>query len=444
MHLPSADVCSDFLLQCKYVDFKGPTLQVLSLHLHCRRGVLVQLVDGLSTGCKDITPSDFNVRALVHEYGGGAFTVDGDIIIFSNYKDQRLYLQFLTSGDQPVPLTPEYGGSQVRYADGVVDRKLNRFITVRDHRIKNREPINEIVAIQFYGDHTQEPEVLVTGNHFYSFPRLNRDASKIAWIEWSHPNLPWDKTELWIGDLTKNGKISQKRCLAGSDGSIESPTEPNGPIKGTSFMFPIRRMAFGISTSGMEARISKCKSYVGILDLLSCAFNPLQLPFTDIYDLLVKDNILYVEVASASHPLSVAKVNLSSVVSKNLEYSIVWSSNSLNLSEYRPYLTKSEIIEFPTERPDQTAFTNFYPPYNNDYCSPAGGKPPLIVRCHGRNLAIQFWTSRGWAVADANYGGSTGYGREYRGRLYGAWGIVDVEDCCSCAKFMVRNILICF
>ncbi|KAH6557494.1 hypothetical protein KP509_1Z111200 [Ceratopteris richardii] len=132
----------------------------------------------------------------------------------------------------------------------------------------------------------------------------------------------------------------------------------------------------------------------------------------------------------------------------NLDYTVLWSSNSLKLSEYSPYLSTPDIIEFPTERSGQTAFANFYPPHNDDYCAPAAEKPPLLVRCHGGptaeartslNLSIQFWTSRGWAVADVNYGGSTGYGREYRERLYGAWGIVDVDDCCSCAKFLVDS-----
>ncbi|KAH7441814.1 hypothetical protein KP509_03G055600 [Ceratopteris richardii] len=453
------------------------------------RGVLVQHIDGPNDVFKDITPSEFNVRTLVHEYGGGAFTIDGDDVIFSNYKDQRLYLQSLTSGGQPIPLTPDYGGNEVRYADGVVDRRLNRFITVReDNRLKNKEPVNEIVAVELSGDNIKEPEVLVTGNDFYSFPRLNTDASRIAWIEWSHPCLPWDKSELWIGDLSSEGKILKKSCVAGKSGVIESPTEPKWSSKGDLFYISDRetgfwnlycwdakkdcssailpmeaefsRPAWGFGNSSYEilddctilcSYRNKGKSNIGILDLMSHSFKQLRLPFTEIFDLLVRDNWLFVEVASPSQPLSVAKVNLGSIDSMNLDYTVLWSSNSLKLSEYSPYLSTPDIIEFPTERSGQTAFANFYPPHNDDYCAPAAEKPPLLVRCHGGptaeartslNLSIQFWTSRGWAVADVNYGGSTGYGREYRERLYGAWGIVDVDDCCSCAKFLVRYPII--
>eukprot|EP00250_Pteridium_aquilinum_P033253 c5368_g1_i1 orf=21-2150(+) len=468
------------------VDGQGSLILLEGRPTEAGRGVLVQYVDGPSCGYKDVTPPEFNVRTTVHEYGGGAFTVDSDMVIFSNYKDQRLYLQSLTSGDQPRPLTPDYGGNDVRYADGVVDRKLNRYITVReDHRNKGREPINEIVSVQLVGDQVKEPDVLITGNDFYSFPRLSRDASKIAWVEWSHPNLPWDKTQLWIGDLTGDGEVVQKRCLAGGVSIVESPMEPKWSFQGDLFYISDKQNGFWNlyqwdaekdicrSLFPMEAEFSrpawvfgyssyeildgstiicsyrkKGKSYLGVLDLPSGSFRPLKLPFTEIYDLLVKDSNLFVEVASASQPLSVAKVNLSSAVGENLEYSVVWSSSSLDLSAYHAYLTTPEIIEFPTERPNQTAFANFYPPHNNDYSPPPGDKPPLLVRCHGGptgetrtnlNLSTQFWTSRGWAVADVNYGGSTGYGREYRERLYGTWGIVDVDDCCSCAKFLVDS-----
>lgn len=469
------------------VDGQGSIIWLEGRPTEAGRGVLVQWLDGSIPGYKEITPPEFNVRTLVHEYGGGAFTVDGDIIIFSNYKDQRLYLQSLGSGDQPIPLTPDYGGNVVRYADGVVDRRLNRYIAVReDHRNKeNIEPVNEIVSIQLSGDQIKEPEVLAKGNDFYSFPRLSVDASRIAWVEWSHPNMPWDKTQLWIGDLTLDGKIAQKRCLAGGDHNVESPTEPKWSPSGDLFYISDKQNGywnlyhwdakrdFSRSLFPMEAEFSrpawvfshssyeildentiicsyrkKGRSYIGILNLLSGSFRPLQLPFTDIYDLLVKGGNLFVQVASASQPLSIVKVNLSSVVEGNIEYSFVWSSSSLDLCSYQAYLTTPEIIEFPTGKPNQSAFANFYPPHNNDYSPPAGDKPPLLVRCHGGptgetrtslNLGIQYWTSRGWAVADVNYGGSTGYGREYRERLYGAWGIVDVDDCCSCAQFLVDS-----
>lgn len=468
------------------VDGLGSLIWLEGRPTEAGRGVLVQGLGEPRLAPRDITPPGFNVRTSVHEYGGGAFTVDGDIVIFSNFKDQRLYVQSIKCDGVPVPLTPDYGNTSVRYADGVVDRRRNRYIAVREDHRQEKEPANEIVSIHLSGDQIKDPEVLLSGNDFYSFPRLNADASKIAWIEWSHPSMPWDKAQLWIGDLTLDGQIIHKRCLAGADHSIlEAPTEPKWSPIGDLFYISDKANGFwnlyrwdaekdvSLPLYSMEAEFARpawvfgqssydilevnsivCSyrkkgiSYVGILNLLSGSLSPLDLPFTEIYDLIAKGDDLFVQVASASQALSILKVNISSLKAGGLEYSVIWSSTSLDLSIYRGYLSTPKIIEFPTSISGQSAFANFYPPHNIDYSSPTGDKPPLLVHCHGGptsesrtslNLGIQYWTSRGWAVADVNYGGSTGYGREYRERLYGSWGIVDVEDCCSCAQFLVDS-----
>ncbi|KAL0360795.1 UNVERIFIED_CONTAM: Dipeptidyl peptidase family member 6 [Sesamum radiatum] len=158
---------------------------------------------------------------------------------------------------------------------------------------------------------------------------------------------------------------------------------------------------------------------------------------------------LYVEGASAVLPLSIAKVQvtLDDQKSKAIDFKIIWSSSSIS-SSYRPYISSPELIEFPTEVPGETAYAYFYPPTNPLFQASSEEKPPLLLKSHGGptaetrgtlNLSVQYWTSRGWAFVDVNYGGSTGYGREYRDRLLGRWGIVDVNDCCSCAKFLVDS-----
>lgn len=173
------------------------------------RVVLVREGDKAGDGAVDITPEDFSVRSTAQEYGGGAFCVSGDFVIFSNFQDQRLYHQLLDSPDNaPVPLTPDYGGPLVRFADGVVDLRFNRYITVReDHRGSSSHPTTEIVAVGLQEGKVQEPKLLVTGNDFYAFPRVDSRGERLAWIKWAHPNMHWDRAELWVGYISTDGSI---------------------------------------------------------------------------------------------------------------------------------------------------------------------------------------------------------------------------------------------
>ncbi|EFJ36425.1 hypothetical protein SELMODRAFT_78836 [Selaginella moellendorffii] len=433
---------------------------------------------------EDITPSGFNVRSTVHEYGGGAFTVEGETAVFSNFSDQRLYKQSLTGERSPVPLTPAYEGPVVRYADGRFDISRGRYITVREGT-HNGFSIPWIFSrhlfICGYRWLSAEPEVLLSGNDFYSFPRLSPDGRKLAWIEWSHPNMPWDSTYLYVGDIGKDGKITKRVCVAGNDGAKEAVTEPKWSPEGELFfvsdrgrgfwnlyhwvesenkcepMYPLDaeftrpawifgNSSYGFFNSSLGTRIictyrwERGNSRLAIVDISpSRSIYPVETPFDAIYNLIV----------FGLHHL---KFMLNEQVDlKNSDAdpgSIIWSSEAMDLDKYQEYISVPRIIEFPTEVPGETAFVNFYPPSNGDYEAPPEEKPPLLVRSHGGptaesdttlQLGIQFWTSRGWAFADVNYGGSTGYGRQYRERLNGKWGIVDVGDCCSCASHLVAS-----
>uniref|UniRef100_A0A0C9RKQ4 TSA: Wollemia nobilis Ref_Wollemi_Transcript_13378_2192 transcribed RNA sequence n=1 Tax=Wollemia nobilis TaxID=56998 RepID=A0A0C9RKQ4_9CONI len=438
-----------------------------------------------------ITPNGFNVRTLVHEYGGGAFTVSGDIVVFSNYDDQILYKQSVKEDHVPVPLTPDYGGPIVRYADGVVDLQLGWYITVReDHRENKSNPSATIVSVELSGDQIKEPHILVSGNDFYAFPRLTMDGRKIAWIEWSHPNMPWDKAELWVGYLSADGMIKKQVCIAGNDPNmIESPTEPTWSPQGELFFVTDRKNGFWnlykwvestnevqalypldaeftrpswvfgnrsyafIKHKGQDNYIActyrqKGRSYLGILDHLHGSFSIVDIPFTFLNKITSMGSILYIEGASFEHPLSIVKIAFEENQIGVKDMSIIWTSSSLNTAEYSPFLSSPELIEFTTKVPGQTAFAYLYMPKNYNYQGAEGEKPPLLLESHGGptdeshgvlDLNIQYWTSRGWAFVDVNYGGSTGYGREYRERLIGSWGVVDVDDCCSCAMFLVSN-----
>ncbi|TQD97503.1 hypothetical protein C1H46_016904 [Malus baccata] len=473
------------------VDSFGRLIWLESRPSESGRAVLVREPERPEGEPVDITPKDYAVRTVAQEYGGGAFSVSGDTIIFSNYKDQRLYKQSLSSNDStPTPFTPDYGGPVISYADGVFDARFNRFVTVQeDRRESSINSITTIVSVGIDGKDIREPEVLVGGTDFYAFPRLDPKGERLAWIEWCHPNMPWDQSQLWVGYISEKGEIYKRICVAGSDPSMkESPIEPKWSSKGELFFITDRKSGYWnlykwvesgnevISVYSLDAEFSKplwvfgmnsyefiqsheskniiaCsyrqkgRSYLGILDDAHGSLSLLNTPFTDIDNITLGINCLYVEGASEVHPSAVAKVTLDNHKTKAVDFRIIWSS-SPDCLKYQSYFSLPEFIEFPTEVPGQTAFAYFYPPSNPNYQAPQGEKPPLLLESHGGptseshgilNLSIQYLTSRGWAYVNVNYGGSTGYGREYRERLLNRWGIVDVNDCCSCARYLVDS-----
>ncbi|KAK9270192.1 hypothetical protein L1049_025768 [Liquidambar formosana] len=473
------------------VDGHGRLFWVESRPTESGRAVLVKEPEKPGDEPTDITPKEFAVRTVAQEYGGGAFTISGETVIFSNYKDQRLYKQSIISGDSlPVPISPDYGGPLVCYADGVFDSRFNRYVTVREDRCESSlNPTTTIVAISLSQNDIQEPKVLVGGNDFYAFPRMDPKGERMAWIEWGHPNMPWDKSELWVGYISENGDVYKRICVAGCDPTlVESPTEPKWSSKGELFFITDRKSGFWNLYKWIESEnrvlaiysldaefarplwvfgmnsyeIIQChegknviacsyrqngRSHLGILDDVQSSLTLLDIPFTDITNISSGIHCLYIEGASSVHPLSVAKVSLDDHTLKVVDFKIMWSS-SPDSSKYTSYFSLPELIKFPTEVPGQNAYAYFYPPSNPIYQAGQEEKPPLLLKSHGGptsetrgilNLSIQYWTSRGWAFVDVNYGGSTGYGREYRERLLGRWGIVDVNDCCSCAKFLVDS-----
>ncbi|KAK6939558.1 Peptidase S9, prolyl oligopeptidase, catalytic domain [Dillenia turbinata] len=473
------------------VDGSGRLIWLESRPTEAGRAVLVKAPEKPGDEPIDITPKDFAVRTLAQEYGGGAFSISGDTLVFSNYKDQRLCKQSISSGASalPVPLTPDYGGPLVCYADGVFDGRFDRFLCVReDRRESSQSPTTTIVAVNLAHNNVKEPKLLIGGNDFYAFPRMDPSGERIAWIEWSHPNMPWDRSALWVGYISESGEVEKKICIAGGDPKlVESPTEPkwspDGDLyfitdRGNGFwnlhkwiesknevvaIYPMKAefarplWVFGMNSyefiqSSEQKSLVVCsyrqngRSYLGIIDPVQSSLTHVDIPFTDLSNMALGSNCLYIEGASAVHPTSIAKVTLGDDKSKLVDFNIVWSS-SPDSAKYKSYISLPELIEFPTGVPGQQAYAYFYPPFNPNYQA-SDEKPPLLLKSHGGptsetrgilNLSIQYWTSRGWAFVDVNYGGSTGYGREYRERLIGQWGVVDINDCCSCAKYLVDS-----
>jgi dipeptidyl aminopeptidase/acylaminoacyl peptidase len=425
----------------------------------------------------DVTPLPFNVRTRVHEYGGGSFAVK-DGIYFSNYADQGLYkIGTEGAGTGAVPLREP---RDRRYADMVVDWQRQRLICVcEDHSHSTSEPVNTIVSINL--NNGEDIQILASGHDFYASPCLSPDNSQLAWISWSHPNMPWDSTQLWVAQFDQNDSLTQAKCIAGGvEESIFQPEwSPDGvlyfvsdrtnwwnlyrwlppltsgigviePLYPMEAEFGLPQWVFGMSTYGFESanRIictytQKGLWYLASLDLETKQLEVIETPYTDISSLQVASNRAVFLAGSAIEPTAIVQMDL---VTKQMD--VLRRSSELQIES--GYLSTPQSIAFPTEN-NLIAYAFFYPPQNQDYTAPTGEKPPLLVKSHGGptasasstfNLKIQYWTSRGFAFLDVNYGGSTGYGREYRQRLNQNWGIVDVDDCANGAKYLAEGGLV--
>lgn len=432
------------------------------------------LVKWTGRSASDVNPSPFNARSRVHEYGGGGVLVVDGVSYFSHYADQRLYR--MEKGKPPAALTPDVGQAKLRYADGRVDPNRGVWVGVReDHRIEGQQAVNSLVAIDLACG--GEGIVLHSGYDFYSSPRLSPDGKQLAWLAWNHPNMPWTETELWIADFHGH-QLANARRVAGGRGkgkpiSIFQPEwSPSGTlyfISDESGWWNLYRLAgdgtservvdraaefgqpqwiFGMSTyafvSDREAVCTYIEGGLGKmarLDLKSKTLTPIPLPFTEFAFVRVAGNQLVFRAGAADTPHSIVALDLAT----NQVTTLKRATTVVDEPELRKYLSKPQPIEFPTAN-GKTAFGLYYPPVNPEFAAPAGERPPLLVRCHGGptsaasstlNLGIQFWTSRGVAVVDVNYGGSTGFGREYRDRLERAWGVVDVEDSAAAVWYLV-------
>ena len=439
-----------------------------------RRVIVRRTPDGETA---DVTPRPFNVRTRVHEYGEGDFTVDAGVIYFTSFDDQRLYRQHF--GGEPEPLTPgadPAGG--LRYADFVVDRFHQRLICVHeDHTGGGPEPVNTLAAVPLAGG---AAEVLVSGSDFYSSPRLSPDGAQLAWLSWNHPNMPWDGTELWVAPVSGDGSLGNAELVAGGlEESILQPEwSPDGRLyfasDRTNWWNLYRRGAdgqvepvtapldrefgkphwvFGMATYGFASahRIicgvnnrgswSICSLDTRTGQLENLGLSQAELGRTD---LKVDAGQAVFAAGSPSAPVSIQRLDLAN---NDTDYRVEGLRRSSSTAVDPGYLSPPRAIEFPTGN-GLTAHAFYYPPRNRDYAAPEGEKPPLLVKSHGGptsaasvslSLSIQYWTSRGIGVLDVNYGGSTGFGREYRDRLKGRWGIVDVDDCVNGALYLVAQ-----
>ena len=417
---------------------------------------------------EDLVPEGFNARTRVHEYGGGAYLVTDEALFFSNFADQRLYRRDPGDG-RPRPITPEPPDpAGHRYADASPTPDGRRLVCVRERHQDGRVD-NELVWVPADGD--GPPVVLAAGRDFYATPRVSPDGRQLAWLEWDHPDMPWDGTELKLATLAGDGLAGDPVTVAGGpeesvfqpawspDGVLHLVCDASGwwnlyrvgadgvldALAPAAEEFGHPQWVFGLSTYAFlpRGRIA-CIHGRGPVQRLGIlepggVLNDLELPFTSFYPPQLRalgDRL----VCIAGGPTRAAAVVVVDPSTGGIQ--VLRSSEDRELDPR--FLTVPEPIEFPTAG-GRTAHALYYPPANPDAKGPEGERPPLVVASHGGptagvssglHLGYQFFTSRGIAVVDVDYGGSTGYGRAYRRRLDGQWGVVDVDDCVAAARYL--------
>ncbi len=415
---------------------------------------------------EDMAPG-LNVRTRVHEYGGGAYAVRDGLIVFSEFVDNRLMLK-RRPGAAPVALVSD---PALRFADMEIDALRDRVIAVlEDQRESALEARNLLSAVSLTDGASSE---LVSGHDFYSDPRLSPDGRRLAWLTWDFPQMPWDGTELWVAAIATDGSLGEAMLVAG--GPTESIAQPRWAPDGSlvfvsdqSGWWNLYRWRDGAGThealAPMEAEFAGPQWVFGLSDydidsdgsIVAVASAPggtrllllpphegprnVEVSAGSLAYVRVRDGIVTLIAGSTTRPTALIRLALHSGQEERLRES---SSRAIDPA----YLSVPRHIGFPTSG-GRTAYAWYYPPTNPDVATPTDELPPLVVMSHGGptsqartslSLERQAFTSRGLAVVDVDYGGSTGYGRAFRDQLRESWGVVDVDDCTNAALWLAEQ-----
>jgi dipeptidyl aminopeptidase/acylaminoacyl peptidase len=424
----------------------------------------------------ELVPAPFNVRSRVHEYGGGAWLVADGTIVFANFTDNRLY-RIDSANPEPVAITPE---SAWRYADLQLDPVHNRLFAIReDHSTPDAEAVNTLVVLDPAGPNQDGGTILVSGTDFVAAPTLDHAGTRLAWLSWNHPNMPWDGCDLFSAAISAENELTDFRHVAGGaeesifqprwlpDGRLGFVSDRSGwwnlyaanddndtvALTARESEFGLPAWQFGASTWDIVSDTTLVVSWtngglwsIGKLDLASGELHEYEdnQPYTVFSGIraVPGENAMVCIAGSATEPAQLVRFDLASG-----EYAVLRGSE---ITIDRANFSVPESIEW--QAPDgATAYGFFYSPTNASFTAPSGELPPLIVESHGGptgatnpwfSYKVQFWTSRGFAILEVNYGGSTGFGREYRKRLNDNWGIVDVQDCISGVEALVARKLV--
>jgi dipeptidyl aminopeptidase/acylaminoacyl peptidase len=410
----------------------------------------------------DVTPEGFNSRSRVHEYGGGSYAVHDGLLISCSFEDQRVYQ---IDNGEATPITPEPKiPAGDRYADFAFHG--DRVICVRERHKEDREPVNTLVTFPLDG--SDKPRTIAKGHDFYSTPRVSPDGTRLAWLSWDHPNMPWDGTELWCAALAADGTISEPELIAGgreesifqpewspggvlhfvsdrtgwwnlfrlADGHVEALHLMDAEFGDPLWVFGMRRYGFLLEDRIFVMYYDDGFTRVGVLE--GDSLRQLHTPFDHFgHSLGICGDQVFTTAGSGSRPMAIVRLDVDTEAVKVVK-------QSLQIDLDPALISLPEAIEFETTG-GAIAHAFYYPPRNPAYVAPDTETPPLLVLSHGGptsattpelDLSYQFWTSRGFALVDVNYRGSTGYGRKYRNALRGEWGIADLDDCINAALFL--------
>lgn len=433
------------------------------------RVVLMCAMDGTIT---EVLPKDQSVRTRAQEYGGGAYLATPIGIFFVSDNDQRIYFSGFGS-ETLIPVTPE---AAYRYADFCFDAKREQLLAIREDLTDNaHQPRASIIAIDLKDGSIHER---IAGADFYSNPRLSPNGEELAFVSWNHPDMPWQASGVWLATLDTKGSVLHIKHISGGphDGENSQAVSvfaPSFSPKGDLFLvddrsnwwniyrhngrdlecvvsmaaeFATPQWVFGMSTYGFLSTHQLLTTYtqqgrwsLGLIDVISGELHPIHTPFCDIHSVRCDSGNAIFIAGSPHSPSAVYE----------------WREGKLSaLSKAQPplapaFISRGRAVKFPTQD-GEWAHGFFYPPAHRERAL-NGKLPPLLVMAHGGptgatetllNPKIQYWTTRGFAVLDVNYRGSTGYGRRYRDRLLGNWGVTDVIDVCSGAKFLADQGLV--
>lgn len=427
---------------------------------------------------REVISEDFNVRTRIHEYGGGSYRIHQGVAYFVNDSDQRIYTLDIEANTAPPPIALTPAGDY-RYADICIDERRAQLICVCEIHRDNQEAENCIVAIKLDGSSTVAFNILAFGNDFYANPRVSPDGKHLSWMTWRHPYMPWDNSECWVAEISQLGLLQKHHKVAGGsdDGSRrESVFQPQWSPTGELFFvsdrnqwwniyrynlsskttdciakknaeFATPQWVFGMSTYGFLNSFTLFCTYTEMgrwqaatIDTITGLFTPLKLPYSHISAIACNDE------SDTAVFLADNETQLSAVIQwQNHQLSTLTRCGQLAIAAEE--FSQAEAITF-YNNSQQAVHGFYYGPHNQHYKDRETALPPLLVICHGGptgatnsalNLKIQYWTNRGFAVFDINYSGSTGYGRAYRDRLIGQWGILDVDDICSGADHLVQS-----
>lgn len=436
------------------------------------RQVVVRARPGTTTGLQDVLPQPFSARSRVHEYGGAEFMVAGGVVYFVNDADQDIW-RVDKPGGTPERITSE---PSLRFADMVLDLGRNRVVVIAErHGAAGSQPENLIVGVALDDSSRGKVVDLVAGRDFYAFPRLSPDGSQLAFLGWDLPDMPWDQAALYVAPVRGDGSVGRSQRIAGGKGVAAmqpswlddqrllflsdetgfgnvclwdgATTRPLTRLK-TELGLPMWNVGHRTFVVDAAAHVVAAATIDGVPSLLTLADVAAKKPAIDIRPLNAASIGPLVAIdGGVATSIGRSKAPGALVVIETRRKSPTLLRVASDLALAPSGISAGRTVSF--RGGDRKAtFAQYYPPTSATHKAPRGALPPALILAHGGptsqagrglGLRVQYYTSRGFAVLDVDYSGSTGYGRAYRERLDGQWGIADVADCAAGAKFLAAE-----